>query len=350
MSSVEARPAGWNATRVGIAAALVAAMCAFGFGVYHAAALLKGATKTQVQRPTETRAAVLPGTMYVEQAGAIYRFNQGSFVRITPEDGWTQPAISPDGNWIVAVKRSLDRSDLYLLRPNGRVVAQLTHNQSRDIGRNHWAFYPRFGPDSSTLYFSYDPKDPNNSYRVDLAIFATNTAPPSSPAVQWTVPNEYTGGDVDPVPLRDGGLIYTKFSIDDNSNVHSQVWLQARRGTPGVGLTKAADDCSQPAVSKDETLLAMVCRHGGLQSADLEVASLDVAGRAIGAPATYVKEKLVGSPSFSPDGTLIAFMAPGDRGGPFQLWTVAPNSAQTPPSQITKNLDLDPTSTPNWTT
>ena len=52
----------------------------------------------------------------------------------------------------------------------------------------------------------------------------------------------------------------------------------------------------------------------------------------------------------APDGRLIAFMAPGDRGGPFQLWTVAPNSAQTPPSQITKNLDLDPTSTPNWTT
>jgi hypothetical protein len=42
-------------------------------------------------------------------------------------------------------------------------------------------------------------------------------------------------------------------------------------------------------------------------------------------------------------------MAQGDRGGPSQLWTVAPNSAQTPPSQVTKSLGLDPSSTPNWT-
>ena len=31
----------------------------------------------------------------------------------------------------------------------------------------------------------------------------------SGSAVQWTVPNHYTGGDADPLPLRDGALIYT---------------------------------------------------------------------------------------------------------------------------------------------
>src|SRR5207249_3611466 len=117
------------------------------------------------------------------------------------------------------------------------------------------------------VFFSYDPRDPSNPYRVDLAILAMAPAPASKTTVEWTTPNPYTGGDLDPVPLRGGALVYTKFSIDDRSNVHSQVWLQARPGSPGVGLTPPENDCGQPAVSRDETRLAMVCRHGGLQGA-----------------------------------------------------------------------------------
>ncbi len=128
--------------------------------------------------------------------------------------------------------------------------------------RDHWAFYPRFSPDGSQIYYDYDPKDPYNSYRVDLAIFASPADPSSARAVQWTYPNEYTGGDVNPVPLRGGGLIFTRFSIDDQSNVHSQIWYQARPGSQGTPLTDPADDCLQPAVSADERQLGMVCTQG----------------------------------------------------------------------------------------
>jgi len=54
----------------------------------------------------------------------------------------------------------------------------------------------------------------------------------------WSTPNQYTGGDVEPVPVN-GGLIYTKYSIDDRSAVHSQVWFQRRAGSPGIALTPA---------------------------------------------------------------------------------------------------------------
>lgn len=40
-----------------------------------------------------------------------------------------------------------------------------------------------------------------------------------------------TGGKVDPLPLRDGGLIYTRYSVDDKSQVHSQVWFVAHPGS-----------------------------------------------------------------------------------------------------------------------
>lgn len=324
-------------------------MCLFGFGVYHAAAVFKGA-RTQIQRPTDATAPALPGTIYVVQGQAIYRFDHGSFRRITAEEGWMQPAVSPDGGVLVAVKRSLNRSDVYVLGSTGRVPLPLTHNQAESVEGNHWAFYPRFSPDASRVYFSYDPKDPDNNYRVDLAIFATSSDPQSSQTVQWTQPNEYTGGDVEPVPLEHGGLMYTKFSIDEQSIVHSQVWFQAAPGSAGAALTKPADDCAQPAVSKDETMVAMVCRHGGLESTDLELAQLDESTPALGAARVVVHGGLVASPEFSPDGKLLAYLAPASASGPFQLWTVAPNSASAPaPRQITTHLDLDPSSAPAWT-
>lgn len=325
-------------------------MALFGYGVYHAAGLFKDA-KTQIRRPTAAAAPALPGTMYLEQAGAIYRFEKGAFRQITSEAGWMQPSPSADGTRLVAAKRTLNRSDLYVLTSTGRVLLQLTDNKSSSVEGNHWSFYPRFSADSSTVYFSYDPKDRYNNYRVDFAIYATTATSPSAAAVDWSYPNEYTGGDIQPVPLQKHGVLYTKFSIDDQSNIHSQVWLQSRPDSPGIGLTKPGDDCSQPALSKDETVLAMVCRHGGLQSANLEVAPLDVAALKLGAPTVLVQGQLVASPTFSPDGKLLSYLAPGEAGGPFQLWAADPSATTVrAPRQITTSLDLDPTSAPAWTT
>src|SRR5207249_4789357 len=82
-----------------------------------------------VHRPTEVSAPALPGTMYVVQAGAIYRFQHGAFKQITDESGWMQPSAAPDGR-LVAVSRQPNFSDLYLLDGNGKVVSQLSHNSS----------------------------------------------------------------------------------------------------------------------------------------------------------------------------------------------------------------------------
>jgi Tol biopolymer transport system component len=63
-----------------------------------------------------------------------------------------------------------------------------------------------------------------------------------------------------------------------------------------------------------------------------------------------VHGRLVASPAFSPDGRLLAFLAPADSSGPFQLWTVVANAATaTAPRQITTHVDLDPSSAPAWT-
>lgn len=333
----------WLAT-----AGLLLAMLAFGIGVYHAAVYLKS-DHSGVRRPNQISAPALPGTVYVVQGGALYKFQHGSFTQITSESGWMQPSASPDGNELVAVKRRANFSDLYLLSNTGRQIAQLTHNSSASRPENnHWSFYPRYSADGSTLFYVYDPKDPYNNFRVDLAIFSSPADPTTRTSVQWTEPNEYTGGDVSPVPLRGGGLIYTKFSIDEQLKVHSQVWLQIQPGTAGVALTPPDLDCLQPAVSVDQRLIAMVCRKGSTQSAELDTSAFSAASGAPGPMTTVVSGQLLASPSFSPDGKTIAYLAPSTAGGAFQLWAVGAFGSASVARQITNNLGLDATSAPVW--
>jgi len=323
---------------------LVLGMLAFGVGVYHVAGQLKGDRAT-VHRPDQISAPAVSGTIYVVQGGAIYRFRNGSFTQIKSEGGWTQPSAAP-GNQLVAVRRQGNYSDLFLLSVGGKTVSQLTHNSSSAATEdNHWAFYPRFSPDGQTLFYDFDPKDAFSSYRADLAIFATRIDA-SAREVEWTQPNDYTGGDVNPVPLRGGGLIYTKYSIDDAFQVHSQIWFQKHPRTAGQALTAPEVGCAQPAVSADEKLIAMVCTKGSNQSADLDVATFDLATLTFGSPATLVSG-LVASPTFSPDGKTIAYLAPSRPDGHFQLWTVG-SSGPASVRDITTDLGLDATSPPVW--
>jgi Tol biopolymer transport system component len=331
--------------RAAIAAALVLGMIAFGVGVYEAAGLLR-ANQHTVQKPNEISAPSLPGTMYVVQSGAIYRFQKGSFVAITGESGWMQPSAAP-GNQLVAVRRQGNSSDLFLLSRSGQTVAQLSHNSSsRSVEDNHWTFYPRFSPDGRSLFYDFDPKDAYDSFRVDLAIFASPIGSGGS-ALVWTTPNDFTGGDVQPVPLSDGSLLYTKYSIDDSFQVHSQIWVQRRAGSAGLALTAPELGCGAPAVSPDEKLIAMVCNKGSNQAAELDVATFDASNLTMGSPATLVSGRLVASPAFSPDAKTIAFLAPDTPGGRFQLWTVG-SSGPASLREITSNLALDSTSAPVW--
>lgn len=325
---------------------LLLAMVAFGIGVYHAAEHLR-ATSATVRKPTDVTAQPLPGTLYVVQQGAIYSFQHGDFKQITPEDGWLQPAFDRGRNRLVAVQRHGNYSDLYVISTDGHVTAQLTHNASNTaLDSNHWSFYPQLAPDDSAIFYDFDPKDPYNSYRVDLAIYAS-PLDSGGRAEQWTDPNYYTGGDVDPLPLRAGGIVYVKYSITDQFAVHSQVWLQRQPGTDGVALTDAALDCAQATLAPDQSMIAMVCRKGSNTTAELDVATFDATSGTLGAITTLAGGGLVGSPAFSPDGKTIAYLAPGTPGGQFQLWTVSAQGAANP-RQVTFDLGLDAQSRPVW--
>lgn len=349
---------------------LVPLMALFGIGVYNALGSLKtkppGAAKPVIRSRT---LVPVSGTVYVSQGGLLYRLQNGQFKELRPGPGaWSQPAFTPDGH-LVVISRQTHFSDLYLLDPSGQAVRQLTKNSSGSVEFNHWAFYPSVSPDGRTLLYSYDPKDRLNVFRVDLAIYAMPLDGSQSDAKGRTTPNPYTGGDVQPIALASGAILYTKYSIDQDGHSVSQLWLQPRPGAAGEALTDSRDDCSSPAISRDGRRVAMVCT-GAKQSGRVQIAPFD--GQRLGPPQVLV-EGLVAAPTWSPDGHSLLYVAPGGPEGRFQLWMIQLEAPPTPtpsgastgaakpsakatsaplplrqPKLVTNDLDLDATSAPLW--
>jgi hypothetical protein len=288
--------------------------------------------------PTATpkpQAFSLPGTLYLAQSGALYSFSAGRFHQLTAEEGWMQPSAYPDGSALLAVKRSGFFSDVYKVTRFGEVVIQVTSNQAAprdrwDTGANAWSFYPRLSPDQRTLWMSYDgPKAAGNGYfGVDMQVWAVPWGSSIRQGRLWTIANDYTGGDMQPVPLGGGGIIYTKYSYDSNGNRVGQLWFTNRAGSNGKALTSSDAGCAQPSVSPDGGTIAMICNYGK-QVSYLTIAAWN--GSSLGGLRTLISDQLVAQPAWAPDGSGIAYLAPGGATGPFQLWFLPKNAYNPPP-------------------
>jgi Tol biopolymer transport system component len=304
--------------------ALVVAMLLTGIGTF----AYLGSHQSVIRRPAKAPTQALPpppaylltGTMFLAQGGALYSLSSGQFKQLTAPGGWMQPMILPTGASLVAVKREAAYADVYQLATDGSVLAKLTNNVApsrfSDIGANHWSFYPTLSPDGQTVFMSYDSAKAGE-YEVDLGIWQMPLGGTRSQWRSWTTPNSYTGGDVQPVPLASGGLLYVKYDLDDVGQKTSQIWYKPQRLGRETALTAPADNCSEPAVSPDGKTLAMICT-GKQQYSHLVLA--DFNGSGIGPPRTVVSDRLVAQPAWAPDGSGIAYLAPTLPDQPFQLW------------------------------
>lgn len=329
-------------SKILLAAGLVVVMVVTGLSSYVYLGTRQSKVAVPAQKPTaatpRAQALVLPGTIYLAQAGALYSFSAGRFHQLTGEAGWTQPSLYPDGSHLLAVKRSTFYSDVYVLTPYGNVTAQLTNNaasprNSWDTGANDWSFYPRLSPDQRTVWMSWDgPKYVGaNYFDVDMSVWAVPLGGQIRQGRQWTNPNNYTGGDMQPVPVP-GGIVYTKYSYDENGNRVGQLWFTNRPGSAGRALTSTAADCLEPSISPDGQTMAMICSYQK-QVSYLTIASWN--GSGLGGLQTIVSDQLVAEPIWAPDGSGIAYLAPGGPAAPFQLWWLRRDAyAPPPPSPV----------------
>ena len=282
--------------------------------------------KPTAAQPTP-RAFQLPGTLFVVQNGAIYSLSYGRYRQLTPEAGWMQPSLMPNGN-LLAIRRSGFSSDIWILNQFGRPLAQLTNNQaprrSYDTGDNHWAFYPRSSADGGTVFFSYD--QPKGGYEVDLSVWSMPVNGGVARGTDWSYSEGYTGGDFQPIPVP-GGIIYTKYLRDFDGSIHSQIWFQGRPAPndlyAGHALTTSAEDCREPAPMPGGGWIAMICTYGK-QISYLEIAQFS--GPGIGPRQVVISNQMVAQPTWAPDGSGIAYLAPAIGDQPFQLWFLPRNA------------------------
>ncbi len=164
------------------------------------------------------------------------------------------------------------------------------------------------------MYFATDaPKPaPNQSYEVDFSLWSAPLGAAFSigdtgvsGGTRWSVPDLYTGGDIAPVPLPDGSLLYSSYANTGKGTVVTVLGLQTTPRSPMRSLTTPQQDCGAPAVAPDGVTVAMVCTHTG-QAADLEVATLE--GSSLGPARVLAANCLCNSPSWSPTGDNLLYM------------------------------------------
>ena len=288
---------------------------------------------TAPEKPTQAtptaRSFSLPGTLFVAQDGALYSLSIGRFHQLTPQAGWMQPSLMPNGSYILAVKRTSLYSDVYELTRFGKIVKKLTSNaappRSFDTGANHWSFYPRVSADGKTMWMSYD--HPKFGYDVVFSIWAVPFGANVRSGKLWTNADDYTGGDVQPIPVRTG-MIYTKYSYGPDERLEGQLWFTGQAYAAGRALTTSAEDCRSPAISPTGTQIAMICTYEQ-QVSYLTIASWN--GKTLGPRRRVLTSQMVAQPVWAPDGSGIAYLAPALPNGPFQLWFL-PKAAYTPPA------------------
>ncbi|HEY6469609.1 MAG TPA: hypothetical protein VI434_07560 [Candidatus Dormibacteraeota bacterium] len=303
----------------------------------------------------------LSGTIFVSQDGAIYAISGSSVRRLPlPAGGdWIQPRVLPDGS-VLVIRRFDEYSDLYHVSAAGRVLSRMTDNDqsssNKTLQLDHWVIYPAVGPDGTSVYFATDaPKPaPKQSYEVDFSLWS---APLSGQVAigdqgvtggtRWSVPDAYTGGDIEPVPLPDGSLLYSSYANTGKGTVATVLGVQTGPRSPMVSLTTPAQDCGAPAVAADGVTVAMVCDLG--QTANLEVATLN--GTTLSAPRVIVANCLCNAPSWSPSGDNLLYMNASNPDGNFGLWYIA-NAVSPHPGAAKRvtdaSVDLDATSAAAW--
>ena len=264
----------------------------------------------------------LPGTLVLAQGGALFSLSSGRFHELTPATGWMQPSFTPDGNFL-AVRRYVVYSQVWLLNRFGHELRQVLTGQaprsSYDIGDNHWAFYPRETSDGRSIFLSYD--SPKFGYEVDMSIWSMPPSGNINRGQAWTDPRAepgYTGGNMQPVPVP-GGVVFTRYDRNPDGTIFSQLWYSNRARSIGRALTSSAMDCREPSFSADFAHIAMICIYNQ-QVSNLVIGTY--ANGRIGNLQTVISNQMVAQPTWAPDGSGIAYLAPAVAAEPFQLWFV----------------------------
>lgn len=227
-------------------------------------------------------------------------------------NGSTNPARSPDGAFIAYAWNH----DIYRMRADGSGKRRLTSDRARDL-------QPAWSPDGKRIAFAHE---------VDLGAFAIDTMTADGRdrhELARVVPENGAVFLLMPAWSPDGTQItYTRYALTAQTDISIYVM-----SSDGTGRTRLIDHATQPAWSPDGTQIAFVsdrdhngpCKARLLNcpgyAAELYVARAD--GRSVRRLTTTRADER--RPTWSPDGSRIAFARAADDRRGYAIYTVRPD-------------------------
>lgn len=207
------------------------------------------------------------------------------------------PAISPDGKWLVFISRFKNYSTLGVMPVNGGRWRPLLvgdghfYNDSGFIKNTfHWFAQPAWSPDSTHLLFLSDFEKESwyaatgiNAPLLDLQVFSIPFTNPSK--IQDVAYASFgDGGDRDPSyrPGHPNEIVYTHYAYDTATRTQQVIQIFLEDATtianhpgvyhpglpgydPGIAITNGKDQNLQPAWSPDGNAIAYVRRESPTQ-------------------------------------------------------------------------------------
>jgi Tol biopolymer transport system component len=220
------------------------------------------------------------------------------------------PAWSPDGSRVVFVSNRNANEEIYVMDADGSNVVQLTDNGAVDR-------YPSWSPDGTRIAFASLRNFPWKIYSMDSVDIDSDSN--GDNLVQLT---SNAASDLQPVWSPDG----TRMAFVSDRTGFAQVFvMSAVDGSSQTRLTNNSAQNQTPDWSPDGTRVAFASnRSGSYNVYSMDAVDVDSDGNGDNlAQLTFDAAFGTGAPSWSPDGSQIAFHS--DRDGRYAIYVMQAN-------------------------